>query len=77
MLHAELLLLVDNHQSQILEDHIRGDDPVGSDDDIHRTNSRRFHHSFLLLGRAETAHQFDAHRILRHALAEMVVVLLG
>ena len=77
VLHAKLLLLVHDHQAQILEDHIRGDDPVGSDDDIHRTNSRCLHHSFLLLGRPETAHQFDAHRILRHALAEMVVVLLG
>ena len=77
MLHSELLLLVHDHQSQIPENHIRGDDPVGSDDDIHRSDRRRLHDDFLLLGRPETAHQFNTHRILRHALAEMVVVLLG
>ena len=77
VLHPELLLLVDNHQPKVLEDHVRRDDSVGADDDVYCADSGRFHHCLLLLGRAETAHQFDAHRILRHALAEVIVVLLG
>ena len=77
VLHPELLLLVHDDQPQVPEDHVGRHDPVRADDDVHRSGGRRLHHGLLLLGRAETAHQFDAHRILRHALAEMVVVLLG
>ena len=34
--HAKALLLVDDHQAQILKGHVRREEPVGADDDIHR-----------------------------------------
>ena len=47
-----------------------------ADDDVHRARRQIFDDLFLFARRAKTREQFDAHRIIRHALAEGIEMLL-
>jgi hypothetical protein len=77
MLHAKPLLLIDDDHPEILETHIRREEPVSPDNEIHGTIGQTFHHLALLSGCAVTAEEFDAHRILAHPLLQCPGVLLG
>ena len=74
--HAESLLFVDDQKAQILEDHILGQYPVGSDHDIHQSLFQIRQCLFLLSRRPEPAHQIHAHRKIFHPFNECVVMLL-
>ena len=74
--HSEALFLVDDDQAQIFESDVLLDQSVRADDDVHRAGSQVLNDPLLLAARAETGEQLDAHRIIRHALAERVEVLL-
>ena len=51
MLHAEALLLVDDHQAQVLELNIFGEQPMGPDGDIDLAFRQVRHRGFQFLGR--------------------------
>ena len=74
---AELLFLVDDDEAEVLELDVGRDDAVGSDDDVDGPVGCGLEDGALLFGRAEAGEEFDAHGVLGHAIAEIVVVLLG
>ncbi len=74
--HAEALLLVNDHQPQIFEGDVLLHQPVRADDDIHRAGRQVLDDALLLAAGAEAREQLDANRIIRHALAERVEMLL-
>ena len=76
MQHAEALLLVDDHQTEILEADIGLDELVRADDDVHRTGRQRRDYGVGLFFCSETREQFHRYRELRHALDERVEMLL-
>jgi hypothetical protein len=49
MLHAEALLFVDNHQAQVLEFHVLGEQTVRADGDVHFAFGHIYQPSFQLL----------------------------
>jgi hypothetical protein len=73
--HAEALLLVNHDQAQILERDVVLHDAMRADDDVHRAAARPSRRFSARAG-AETREQFDANRIIRHALAEIIEMLL-
>ncbi len=60
--NAEALLLVNNHQAQIVEFDIRGEQAVGADDDVRAPVGKVFERLLNFLGAAEATYQIDAHR---------------
>ena len=74
--HAEALLLVNHHQPQVLEPDVALNQPVRADDDVHRAGRQIPDDALLFAMRAKAREQFDAHRVIRHALAERVEMLL-
>ena len=74
--HAEALLLVDDHQAEILEADIGLDELVRADDDVHRAGRQRRDHGVGLFFCTEPREQLHRHGELRHALDERVEMLL-
>ena len=74
--HAEALLLVNHHQPKFLEHDVALNQPVRADDDVHRAGRQIPDDALLFAMRAEAREQFDAHRVIRHAFAERVEMLL-
>ncbi len=74
---AEALLFVDDDQAQILEYNVALQEAMGADDDVHRAGRQVPDHAGLLAPGAKAREQFDADRIIGHALAEGVEMLLG
>ena len=74
--HAEALLLVHHDEAEVFEMHIRGNDAVRADDDIHTAVGEGLDHAALLGGGAVAAEKLDGERILAHALAEVLPMLL-
>ena len=74
--HPEALLLINHHKAKVLERHVTLHEPVRADDNVHRARLQLLHDVQLLLLRAIAREQLDAHRVVRHAFAEGVVMLL-
>ena len=74
---AETLFLVNDHQPQILERDVALQEAVGADDDVHRAGGELADGGGQFGAGAEAGEQFDAERIIGHALAEGVEMLLG
>ena len=73
----EAVLLVDDHQAQVLELHVPLEQPVGADDDVHLATPKLLHHPPLLRPGAEAAQHLHAHGEGAQPLREGGVVLLG
>ena len=77
MRDPEALFLIDHHQTEVLEFHIRLDQPMRADHDIHRAGLQCCHGLGLLSLSPKPRQQFHAHRILGHALGKGVEMLLS
>ena len=77
MLHAKALLLVDDHQAQVLGVHIGRKQAVGADEHIDRALGKRLERALLLRRGAEAAEHFNLEAKRGKTLKEGLVVLLG
>ena len=77
MLHAKALLLIDNHQAQVLGVHIGRKQAVRADEHIDRALGKRLERTLLLRRCAKTAEHLDLETKRGKALKERLVVLLG
>ena len=77
MLHAKALLLVDNHQAQVLGVHVGRKQTVRTDEHVNRALGKRLERSLLLRRRAEAAEYLDLQAKRGKALKERLVMLLG
>jgi hypothetical protein len=75
--HAEAVLLVHHQQAQIVEPHVRRQQPVGPDHDVHRPLRQRAEHGGLLGRGPEAREDLHPDREVRQPLAEGAAVLLG
>ncbi len=75
--HAETVLLVDDHQAQVLEGDVVLQQLVGADEDVDLAFGQARGGGRDFLGRLEAAHHLDRHRPVGETVAEAVVVLLG
>ncbi len=75
--HAEALLLVDDHQAQVLGLHVLREQPVRADEHVHRAGREVLEDLLLLRGGAEAGDHLHLHRELGEPLPEGAVVLLG
>src|SRR5688572_11849364 len=76
LLDAEALLLIDDQQPQILEQHVRLEQRMRADDDVDFAFRESRENLLRLLRRAESAEGFDLYRKARETIAERVCVLL-
>ena len=76
-LDAEPLLLVDDHQPQVVEPHVRLHQPVGADDDVDRPLGDAIDGPRLLPARGEPRQGRDLEGKLRHPRRKGPQVLLG
>ena len=76
MLDAEALLLVDHHQTEVLEPHAAGEQPVGADDDVDGAVGQAVDHDLRLGVALEPGQRLDVHRVGRVPVDERVEVLL-
>ena len=77
VLHAKALLLVDNHQAQVLGVHIGRKQAVRTDEHVNRALGKRLERAPLLCRRAEAAENLNLQAKRGKALKERLVVLLG
>ena len=77
MLHAKALLLVDDHQAQVLGVHIGRKQTVRADEHVNRALGKRLERALLLRRGAEAAEHLDLEAKRGKALKERLVVLLG
>ncbi|OLE61149.1 MAG: hypothetical protein AUG10_02365 [Gemmatimonadetes bacterium 13_1_20CM_2_70_10] len=75
--HPKAMLLVHDEQSQVLEPHVPGQQPVRPDHDVHLALGETLRHGGGFLRRAEPRQHLDAHGIVGEALAERAAVLFG
>jgi len=76
MLDAEALLLVDHHQSEILETHVTGKQAVRADNDVHRACGQPGDSLIRFPIRLETRQHCQADRETGIALGEGLEMLL-
>ena len=74
--NAEALLLIDNQQAQTREIHIRLQQTVRADKNIHLTVGNLLQNSALLLRRTKTVQQANLYAEIAHALLEANIMLL-
>ena len=72
---AEALLFVHDQQAQVAELDVLRQQPVRADENVHLAVGQIRQHRLDLLGRAEAAEHFDAHREGRETALESFVVL--
>ena len=77
MLHTKALLLVDDHQAQVLRVHIGRKQTMRADKHIDRALGKRLERALLLRRRAEAAEHLDLEAKRGKTLKERLVVLLG
>ena len=77
MLHAKALLLVDDHQAQVLGVHVGRKQTMRADEHVDRALGKRLERALLLRRGAEAAEHFDLEAKRGKALKERLVVLLG
>ncbi len=75
--HTEALFFVNDQQAQVLELHIRLDQAMRADDNVHLAPLQALQDGILLLRGAEAAEHLHFHREGRQALAEGLEMLLG
>ena len=75
--HAEALLLVDDEETEVLELHVLGQQPVRADDHVDAPVGQALHDGPLLGRRQEAAEQLHPHRVGRVAVGEGLGVLAG
>ena len=73
--HAEALLLVDDEETEFLELHVLGQQPVRADDHVDAPVGQALDDGPLLGRRQEAAEQLDPHRVGRVAVREGLGVL--
>jgi hypothetical protein len=73
---AEALLLVDDHETEVLGDHVAGEDAVGPDEDVDLALRKVAEDGLHLRGPSEARDHFDANGEVAVALPEGVPVLL-
>ncbi len=76
VLDAEALLLVDDDQAEVLEPGLRGEQPVGADDDVHRALEQPLQYGLGLAVALEPGQRLHVHREVGVALGEGREVLL-
>ena len=76
VLHAEALLLVHDHQAEVLPPHTRGEQAVGTDHHVDRPVGQALEDLLGLGVRGEAAEPLDGHGEAGHALGERREVLL-
>ena len=74
---AEPLLLVEDHEPELLRDHVAAEDAVRPDEDVDLARGEVGEDPLRLLRRHEARDHLDAHGEVAEPLAERVVVLLG
>jgi len=74
---TETVFFVDDHQSEVFDLHIVGQQLVRTDDDVDLAFRQIGNRRVDFLGRFEATHHFYGHRPVGEAVAEAVVVLLG
>ena len=74
---AEPLLLVEDHEPELLRDHVAAEDAVRADEDVDLAGGEVGEDPLRLLRRHEPRDHLDAHREVAEPLAERVEVLLG
>ena len=74
---SEPLFLVEDHQPEILRDHVAAEHPVRPDQDLHLALCEVLQHLLRLGGPPEARDHLDADREVAEALLERVPVLLG
>ena len=75
--HPEPLFLIDDQQAQVVEFHIRVQDPVGADKHVNLAFRHPFHDLPLLFGGPEPAEHLHPHPEGAHPLGKGQQVLLG
>ena len=74
---AEALLLVEDHEAELLRDHVAREDAVRADEDVDLAGAEVGEDPLRVLRRDEARDHLDADREVAVALAERVEVLLG
>ena len=74
--HAEALLLVNHDEAEVFENNVVLHDAMRADDNVNRASRQIFDDFLLLALGAKAREQLDANRIIRHAFAEIVEMLL-
>ncbi len=74
---AEALLLVEDHEPELLRDDVAGEHAVGADEDVDLALGELGQHALHLCRPAEAGHHLDPYGEVAVALAERVPVLLG
>ena len=72
---AEALLLVDYQEPQVFELQIAGKQPVGADDDVHRTVGQTVDHPAGLGGSQEAGEHLHPEGVARETVGEGLEVL--
>ena len=75
--HAEALFFVDDDEAEVFESNVFAEQAVGTDDDVDAAVAQTGERLLLLLRRAEAAEQADGHRIVRHAFAQRLPMLVS
>ena len=73
---AEALLLVEDHEAELLRDHVAAEDPVRADQDVHLARAEVGQDPLRLLRRHETGDHLDLNRKIAKAIPEGVEMLL-
>src|SRR6266446_2199796 len=74
--NAEALLFVDHDQAKILEYDVAGNEAMRADDDVDAALVKKLEDFALLTLRSKPAEHFNPHRVIEHALAKNLEVLL-
>jgi len=73
--HAKTLLLVDDEQAQVVEEHVVAEQAMRTNDDVHLPRGQAVQNVLLLLRCAQTVQHFDFDGKRLEPLAECAVVL--
>ena len=74
---AEALLLVEDHEPELLRDHVAAEDAVRADEDVHLARGEVAQHLLRLRRRTEARDHLDADGEVPEARLERIPVLLG
>ena len=74
--NAKSLFFVDHHQAELFKGDVSRSETMGADDDVDASLGQITDHGLLFRGLSKAAQMFDSDGIIRHAFAEVVVVLL-
>src|ERR1017187_7426545 len=75
--HTEPLLLINDDEPEIFEEHVATQQAVRADNDVHTAFAQELGDLCLFALRTETREHFDGDRVPRHAFAERVPMLFS